>query len=41
MTLEKTYAPKEIEARWYQHWEKNHYFSPKKQAADSASYCKH
>jgi len=39
MTLEKTYAPKEIEARWYQHWEKNHYFSPKKQAADSASYC--
>ncbi|MBI4971856.1 MAG: valine--tRNA ligase [Candidatus Omnitrophica bacterium] len=31
--LDKTYNPREIETKWYEHWEKSGYFSPKVNAA--------
>ncbi|MAJ91410.1 MAG: valine--tRNA ligase [Legionellales bacterium] len=34
--MDKSYNPKSIELDWYNHWEKNNYFSPKGQGS---SYC--
>ena len=34
--MDKSYNPKAIELDWYNHWEKNNYFSPKGQGS---SYC--
>ena len=34
--MDKTYAPHDIESRWYSQWEKQGYFEPK--GGDSA-YC--
>lgn len=34
--MEKTYDPQTIENRWYQTWEKNHYFNP---SAGDTPYC--
>ena len=35
--MEKTYDPHAIEQNWYQHWEKNGYFTPKSEG--DSSYC--
>ncbi|MCI0505909.1 MAG: valine--tRNA ligase [Gammaproteobacteria bacterium] len=34
--MEKTYDPQQIEQRWYETWEKNHYFSP---SGQGEAYC--
>jgi valyl-tRNA synthetase len=34
--MEKTYNPQQIEQRWYETWEKNHYFSP---SGQGEAYC--
>ena len=34
--MDKSYNPKAIELDWYNHWEKNNYFSPK---GEGSSYC--
>lgn len=36
MTLDKAYDPKNIEDRWYAHWENNRHFAPQ---GDGAPYC--
>ena len=36
--MEKTYDPHAIEQNWYQHWEKNGYFSPREKT-ENDSYC--
>ncbi|HLX53405.1 MAG TPA: valine--tRNA ligase [Aquella sp.] len=42
MELAKTYAPSEIETKWYQDWEKNGYFKPsfdKEAVKEKRNYC--
>ena len=37
MTLDTAYSPHDIEARWYEYWEQNGYFSPA--GSDAEPYC--
>jgi valyl-tRNA synthetase len=37
MTIDKSYNPHDIEARWYKHWEDRGYFAPSQ--ADGEPYC--
>jgi valyl-tRNA synthetase len=37
MTIDKSYNPHDIEARWYKHWEDKGYFAPSE--GDGESYC--
>jgi valyl-tRNA synthetase len=38
MPIDTAYTPKEIETKWYQFWEQNQYFAPKKNN-QSSNYC--
>ncbi|NOU14930.1 MAG: valine--tRNA ligase, partial [Methylococcaceae bacterium] len=37
--MEKTYAPHDIEQRWYQTWEQQGYFADQPEKTDAESYC--
>ena len=39
MTLDKSYNPRAIEARWYRYWEDHGYFSPGQPGATKPPYC--
>ena len=39
MTLDKSYNPRAIEARWYRYWEDQGYFSPGQPGATKPPYC--
>ena len=34
--MDKTYEPKHLEQKWYEHWEKNGFFKPQ---GDGEPYC--
>ncbi|MFN0123654.1 MAG: valine--tRNA ligase [Blastocatellia bacterium] len=36
MEIPKSYEPKDVEQRWYPHWEENHVFAPESQARPDA-----